>query len=291
MRTNFLEAFLLTVDTGSMAEAARRLDLTPAAVALQLRSLEQEMGVPLVTRAGKTVRPTAAGYRVIERSRALVRDTANLKALANQGEMSGELHIGAVNTALNALLPEVLENITAAYPSLRFHIRSALSSELFEAVQNGELDAAVCLHPQFRLPKTCGWQLLREEELIALVPASCDGHDPHALLRTMPFIRYDRNQWGGQQAERYLRSAGIVPNERFELSHISAIVTLVGRGLGVALVPNVAMQSAMTDNVVKLSLPIPSQPRQLGIIWQRSSIQENLIRVFVEQAKRFGGNA
>jgi len=149
----------------------------------------------------------------------------------------------------------------------------------------------VCLHPQFRLPKTCGWQLLREEELIALVPASCDGHDPHALLRTMPFIRYDRNQWGGQQAERYLRSAGIVPNERFELSHISAIVTLVGRGLGVALVPNVAMQSAMTDNVVKLSLPIPSQPRQLGIIWQRSSIQENLIRVFVEQAKRFGGNA
>src|SRR3954452_11227241 len=135
MKTSFLEAYLLTVDTGSMAEAARRLNITPAAVALQIRALEKELGVPLVTRIGKTVRATEPGHRVLESCRTLLRDAANLKALANQGEMSGELRLGAVNTALNSLLPDVLAQLIDAYPNLKFHIRSALSSELFDAVQ------------------------------------------------------------------------------------------------------------------------------------------------------------
>jgi DNA-binding transcriptional LysR family regulator len=285
MRTSFLEAFLLTVDTGSMAEAARRLDLTPAAVAQQLRSLEAEMGVALLARVGKTVRPTEAGHRVLERCRALVRDTASVIALATQGELSGELRIGAVNTALNFLLPDVLAALTASYPDLRFYIQSALSSELFDLVQRGELDAAVCLHPQFVLPKTCGWQLLREEELIALAPLGMAGKDPHTLLQTMPFIRYDRNQWGGQQAERYLRRVGIAPRERYELSNLAAIISLVGRGLGVALVPDAVLSLSQASNVTALALPVRTQPRQLGVLWQRSSVHEKLIRVFTDQAK------
>jgi DNA-binding transcriptional LysR family regulator len=287
MKLSLLNAFLLTADTGSMAEAARQLDLTPAAIALQIRTLEHEFGVALVARAGKTVRVTEAGHRVLESCRTLLRDAANLKALANREEMSGELRLGSINTALNSLLPEVLAQLIGIYPELKFHIRSALSSELFDAVQRGELDAAVCLHPQFALPKTCGWQLLREEALIALAPIEFANRDPHVLLSTMPFIRYDRNQWGGQQAERYLRTAGIVPNERFEMSHLAAIITLVGRGLGVALVPDAVMPVEITTNVAKLTLPLKTQPRKLGIIWQRSSIHERLISLFVDHAKAF----
>lgn len=285
MKTSFLQAFLLTVDTGSMAEAARRLDLTPAAVAQQLRSLEVEIGVALLARAGKTVRPTEAGHRVLERCRALVRDAASIKAFATQGDLGGELRIGAINTALNFLLPDVLAALTASYPDLRFYIQSALSSKLFNLVQRGELDAAVCLHPQFVLPKTCGWQLLREEELIAIAPLDMAGRDPHLLLQTMPFIRYDRKQWGGQQADRYLRRVGIVPRERYELSHLSAIITLVGRGLGVALAPDTLMSLSQVSTVTALALPIRTQPRQLGILWQRSSVHERLIRIFIDQAK------
>lgn len=287
MKTSLLKAYVLTVDTGSMAEAARRLDLTPAAVALQIRTLEKEWGVQLVARVGKTVRATEAGHRVLESCRTLLRDAANLKALAHQGEMSGELRLGSVNTALNSLLPDVLAQLIVAYPKLKFHIRSALSSELFEAVQRGELDAAVCLHPQFALPKTCGWQLLREEALIVLAPLHLAGQDPHSLLDSMPFIRYDRTQWGGQQAERYLRTTGIVPQERFELSHLAAIFTLVGRGLGVALIPDAVMPLELTANVVKLPLPLMTQARKLGVIWQRASIHEKLISIFVQHAKTY----
>lgn len=285
MKTSFLQAFLLTVDTGSMAEASRRLNITAAAVAQQINSLENEIGVELVTRVGKTVRPTEAGYRILDRCRALLHDTANLKAIANLGEISGELRLGSINTAVESLVPEVIAQLVSNYPDLKFHIKSALSSELFDAVQHGDLDAAVCLHPQFSLPKTLVWQQLREEKLIAIVPLEMADHEPHELFKTMPFIRFDRKQWGGQQVDLYLQKANIIPRERVEISHLSAIATLVGRGLGVALVPDTVMPLSATSRVARLPLPLETKPRQLGILWQRSSIHGKLIDIFVNQAK------
>lgn len=285
MDTNFLRTFLLTVDAGSMAEAARRLDLTPAAVAQQIRGLEKDFGTTLIARAGRTVRPTEAGFRVAEKARSLMRDVEAIKAVAHDNVMTGELRIGAINTALHTLMPEILTQLMRTHPQLKLYIQTALSSELFQAVLRGDLDAAICLHPQFVLPKTCIWQLLRKEELVALVPKKLADHDPHELLRTMPFIRYDRTQWGGQQADRYLRKAGIIPHERFELSHLTAIATLVGRGLGVALVPDTATSLDASAKLAKLHLPIRIEPRRLGLLWLRSSIHEKSIRIFAEQAK------
>ena len=283
MKLVFLQTFLLTVDAGSMAEAARRLDMTAAAVAQQLRSLENDIGARLVRRVGKTVRPTDAGHRILERARALVHDAAHMKALANLEDTSGELRIGAINTAMSFLIPEALACLIASFPDLRFHIRSALSAELFDSVQRGELDAAVCLHPQFVLPKTFCWELLREEALVALVPPELADCDPHELLRTKPFIRYDRNQWGGQQVDRYLKSVGIVPRERVESSQLTAIATLVARGLGVALIPDVVMPDSLRLKTATLPLSAPHKPRQFGVLWQRSSMQERLIKRFVDQ--------
>jgi DNA-binding transcriptional LysR family regulator len=285
METIFLRTFLLTVDTGSMAEAARRLDLTPAAVAQQIRSLERDVGTALIARAGRTVRPTEAGFRVAEKARVLVRDVDALRAVAHDDVVTGELRIGAINTALHTLMPDILTQLMRTHPQLKLYIQSALSSELFQAVLRGDLDAAICLHPQFALPKTCIWQLLREEELVALVPKKLAERDPHELLRTMPFIRYDRSQWGGQQADRYLRKAGIEPQERFELSQLTAIATLVGRGLGVALVPDTATSLDPGAKLARLRLPLRVAPRRVGLLWLRSSIHEKSIRIFAEHAK------
>lgn len=267
-----------------MAEASRRLNITAAAVAQQIKSLEGEIGVELVTRVGKTVRPTEAGYRILERSRSLLNEARNLKALANLGEVCGELRLGSINTAVESLVPEVIAQLVSTYPDIKFHIKTAQSSELFDAVQRGDLDAAVCLHPQFSLPKTLIWQQLRVEKLIAIVPKELADYEPHELLQTLPFIRFDRKQWGGQLVELYLQKAGIIPRERVEISDLSAIAMLVGRGLGVALVPDTVMPLSAMVRLTRLPLPIDTEPRQLGILWQRSSIHEKLIDLFVHQA-------
>lgn len=282
----YLNAFLLVVDTGSMSEAARRLDLTPAAVAQQMRVLDKEMGTPLLRRAGRTVAPTEAGHRLAERARGLLREFGDLKALVNDEAAARELRLGAINTALHSLLPEVLAAFAKRFPQVRVHIRSAMSVELYEAVQRSEIDAAVCLYPAFSLPKTLNWEQLRQEPLTVLAPQRWARRDPHELLASEPFIRYERSVGGGKQADRYLRKAGIVPNERFELSSLAAIAMLVDRGVGVSLMPDVAMSGWPGLKVVKLPLPGALESRRFGIVWQRASLRGRLIQGLVEEARR-----
>jgi len=94
------------------------------------------------------------------------------------------------------------------------------------------------VEPQFAVPKTCEWQVLTEEPLVVVAHASMAGRDPHELLRTQPFIRYDRSVLGGQLADRYLRDHDIHPHQRLEIDGLLAIAALVEQGLGVALLPD-----------------------------------------------------
>jgi DNA-binding transcriptional LysR family regulator len=87
--TRFLESFVTVVDCGSIAEAARRLNLTPAGVAQQIRALEKDIGVDLVFRSGRTVRPTPSAASVIERARNFLNEVRDLKSVANSGKRSG----------------------------------------------------------------------------------------------------------------------------------------------------------------------------------------------------------
>lgn len=284
MDISVLHTFVLVAESGSMSEAARRLDLTPAAVAQQVRVLQREMGTPLLARAGRTVAPTEAGHRLVVHARALLRDFGHLKASVNDELAQGELHIGAINTALHSLLPDVLAAFAGRYPQVRVQVRSGLSVELYDAVRQQQLDAALCLHPAYSLPKALGWEQLRQEPLVVLAPARLARRAPHELLAREPFIRYDRAVGGGKQAERYLRRAGISPHERFELSSLAAIALLVDRGLGVSLVPDAANPWPGL-RVARLPLPQADESRRVGIVWPRASLRGRLIQGLVDSAR------
>jgi DNA-binding transcriptional LysR family regulator len=285
METAYLHSFLLVVESGSMSEAARRLNLTPSAVAQQVRALERELGAGLLARAGRTVQPTAAGHLLVQRGRALLREVGDIQALLGSDPAGGELLVGTINTALHSLLPDILANFVRTRAGVKTFLQSGTTAALYKAVQQGELDAAVCLYPPFALAKTFDWTLLREEPLVLLAPRRQARRDPHELLRTSPLIRYDRSLGGGRQADRYLRAAGIVPQERFELSSLLAIAMMVDRGLGVSLVPDIASPLLEGQRVAKIALPLPSEPRRFGILWLRSSARLALIRDFVASAE------
>src|ERR1700716_1280334 len=108
MNTQFLTTFVTVVDRGSMAAAARLLNITPAAVAQQIRTLEREIGAPLIARVGRTVSVTEAGARILQRARDLLRDFGDLRAVATDNAVAGELRLGACPTALSGMLPDVL---------------------------------------------------------------------------------------------------------------------------------------------------------------------------------------
>ncbi len=285
METQFLNTFVTVVDRGSMAAAARMLHITPAAVAQQIRTLERELGAPLIARAGRTVSVTEEGARILQRARDLLRGVADLRSVANESGMAGELRLGACPTALGGLVPDILARMVAKFPEINVFIKPGYSADLYGAVESGDLDAAMVLQAPFSLPKTCDWQLLREEPLVVLAPARLAGADPHQLLREEPLIRYDRHEWGGRQADEYLRKAGIVPRERFELNALNAIAVMVDRGLGVSLVPDWAKPWPEGISVVRIPLPEPSEPRRIGMVWSRSSARLRQVNVLLDEAR------
>ncbi|MCQ4160404.1 LysR family transcriptional regulator [Roseomonas sp. GC11] len=281
MDTRFLDSFVTVVEEGSIAAAARRLHLTPAALAQRIQALEAEMGAKLLLRSGRAVAPSAAGLAILERARALLREVRDLRDLATGGGLAGELRLGAIATGLTGLLPPLLARMAERYPALEAHISPGISAELYRRVLVGELDAALIVQPDFTPPKSCAWHLLREEKLILLAPAALAGEEPHALLSTRPFIRYDRAQWGGRLADRYLREARLRPRERYELDALDAIAVMVDRGLGVALVPDWAPPWPEGLRLARLPLPRPCPPRRLGVLWLRNGARARLVQAFL----------
>lgn len=283
METSFLQSLVLVAQTGSMAEAARRQGVTPAAIAQQIHALERELGATLMARAGRTVTPTPAGHRLLERAGDLLREVGALQTLVREDLVAGELRLGAINSALHTLLPNMLGKLARACPEVTVFIRSGLSQELVTALREDEIDVAVCLHPEFSLPKSMAWEQLREEPLVVLVPDKLASEDPLEILRREPFLRYDRSLGGGKQADRYLRGQGIVPKERVELSSLLAIALMVHEGLGVSLVPDIG--SPLTAGLKVACIPLKDllEPRRFGILWRRGAPRSRLVNAFLEQ--------
>lgn len=270
MDIGFLESFVMVADSGSLAQAARRLNVTPAAVSQRLKALEGALGQPLVARVGRTVRPTAAGLAVLPQARALIEGARKLRMAATQGEPAGQIRIGATASALTGLIPDILARMRPAYPRVEFYIRPGSSADLYQALVARDLDAALLVHPQFDLPKSLGWRTLRDERLLLIAPKGTDLSDPHGVIGGMPFIRYDRDQWGGQIVERYLADHGLRVSEWLELDALDAIATLVDRGMGVAVIPDWAPPWPAGLELERCVLPA-GETRRTGVMWNLSS--------------------
>jgi DNA-binding transcriptional LysR family regulator len=282
MDSQFIESFVTVVESGSIAEAARRLNLTAAGVAQRLRALEREIGAPLVVRSGRSVKATDAGAAVLSHARDLLRRVRDLKSAAALDRLAGELRLGAMHTAWPGALPEMLSLMAKQYPRVRVKIAQGGSHELYYRLLKDELDAAIIAEPPFAIPKTCGWRLLRKEPLILLAPSDTSIRNPHKLLASEPFIRLERKSWAGRLVDGYLRHAGIRPLERFEIYNPEAIAGMVDRGLGVSLVPDWLPPWPSGLSLLKLSVSANPFARRIGLLWNKGTVRSRLVRAVLD---------
>jgi DNA-binding transcriptional LysR family regulator len=283
MDMHFLESFIVVVDQGSIAAAARNLNLTPATVAQRLRALETEIGCALVARSGRTVSPTEAGYAILDRARTLTRDVRDLQAMAAGTEPVGELRVGANSTAVSGLLPPVLSTLSNHYPAMKVVLRRGHSSALYEQVLDRRIDVAMITEPNFVLPKACAWREIRCEPLILITPKKVAVPTPKPALRTQPFIRYDQGRWGRATIANYLRDIDVRPDAGYELDSLDAIAIMVSRGLGVSLIPDFAPPWPEGLEIIKTPIAGRKYQRRIGMVWLRASARLRLIRAFVEE--------
>lgn len=284
MDTRFLESFLAVAEFGSIAEAARRLNLTPAAVAQRLRVLERELGRPLIARAGRTVRPTDAGLAVQRHAIPLIRGLEDLRAVVADDVPSGQLRIGATATALTGIIPRVIASLSARHDQIEYFLVPGSSMDLYHALLAENLDVAIIMQPPFALPKAVQWATMREEDLVLLSPRSLHVLDVAAALRDQAFIRYDRRQWGGQIVDHYLRRHALNVREWVELDALDSIATLVNKGLGVAIVPDWMPPWPEGLDIVKTPLR-GGEKRKVGVLWRQSGPRTSAIGAFVQTCR------
>lgn len=283
MDTHFLESFVVVAQSGSMAEAARKLNMAPATLALRIRALEEELGYALLTRAGRAARPTPAGSLLAEHAIGILRDLRELKTLHEAGRLRGQIRLGVAQTAITTVLCDLLPVIARKYPDLEITVQKGSSAGIYAKLGNGEVDAGFLFHPPFRLPKGFAWRSLRAERYVVIAPRAEPCTSALKLLRDRPLIRYDRSLWSGQIAENYLRQNRIRPNERIELDALDAIAVLVDRGLGVSLVPDRVLPWPEGLEIVKHALPEPMPRRELGLFWPVASAHARLIRILEQE--------
>lgn len=283
METRFLQTLLTVVETGSLTRTARLLNVTPSAVVQRIRALEDEIGSPLIHRSGNAMLATAACAAALGDIRLILSAARDVRAAAS-GELEvGLLRIGVIHTVLSGLLPDVLLALKRNRPGIELYILPGTSTDLYAKVMDGTLDAAIMVKPDFTVPKTLDWVLLRQEPLLVIAPGWTTENDPVTILKNEPFIRYDRNHWGGRTVERYLRAQRIRPHEQYELDSIEAITVLVDKGLGVSLIPDWLPPWPQGLNLRKIA--VADTPfRSIGLLWPKVSTRLPLIRAFSEEA-------
>lgn len=269
-----------------MAEAARRLDLTPAAVASRIRTLEEDLGTVLIQRAGRAVKATEAGLQILNQSRDVLKNITDLRAAALDQSGVGQLRLGTFFSASTSIIPPILEGLYLEQPDLSVFVDVGYSPEISQKVVSGELDAAIVVEHQFLIPKQFEWHPLTQEPLVVIAPESLRGQtDAHTLLRTEPFIKYDRRIWGGRLADRYLRERSIQPRVRLEIDGLMTIATLVSKGIGISLLPDWASMWVPNLSLVRIPLPGDAPTRRIGLLKAVRGPREKLVKDLLKQAK------
>jgi len=289
--TRFLETLLLVIERGSLADAARTLHITPAAVSQRIQTLENEIGHELLQRTGRTVRPTEQASAIIEHSRAILAQVADLSSIAaNREEAAGKLRIGAIPTLLGGILPELFSEFFAKFPSIELNVVPGSSSHIYRLLQDEALDAAFIVEPPFELPKLYNWRKIRSEPLIVLAPLSETSNDPIEILMRLPFIRYDRGQWGGRTADAYLQRNDLHPREQLELDSLETIAMMVSAGVGASLVPDWVGPWPQGLRVRKIPLHGPVPSRTVGFLWSSMSPRARLIGRLLQTMDEIAGD-
>lgn len=286
MDTRYIETLIAVARRGSLAAAAQQQGLTATAVTQRLQALEREFGTPLVTRSGRTVRPTEAGFAVLARADRFLAELDALRASAAGQEIAGELRIGAISTALTGLLPAVLDLLARQHPDLNVYLEPGASNELYDRTLGGSLDGAVLVRPAFNWPKDIDFRPWRRERFELLVPADEKRECATEILRDRPLIMYDRRQWGARQAAAWLEAHGLMRDPRLELDALEAIAVLVARGLGVSVVPDWAGPRPAGLELRRIALPEPFPSREIGLIFPRNGVRAHLLRVLMAATRK-----
>ncbi|WP_189737873.1 LysR family transcriptional regulator [Streptomyces tendae] len=258
-----LRVLRAVASTGSFSAAGRELGCTQPAVSQQMKALESSVGTPLLVRTGREMRLTQAGEALVRHAAGIIAGltAAEEEVAAIAGLRAGRVRLVSFPSGSSTLVPTALAALRAAHPGTRVSLEEAEPPNSVELLREGDCDVALA----FRYEGAAGaeeWddlvvRPLLTDRLVALVP------DGHRLARTEGSVAIGelaRESWiagcprcRGQLVE-VCEGAGFSPRIDFATDDYPAVVGLVGAGLGVAVLPQLAVESVRPRGVRTVAL-------------------------------------
>lgn len=269
-----LRYFEALAQHGHFGRAAEACAISQPALSLQMKELEQILGSPLIERGSRQIRLTALGKDFAARARDVLRavdELANL-ARASMGTLTGELRIGVIPTVAPYLLPGVIQSLSARFPDLDLRPREAVTQKLVDDLIEGRLDVAIVALPVSE-PSLTEHPLFSEEFMLVRAASDADMPVPNPeTLGTMRLLLLEEGHCFRDQALSFCRLSASVPRDLMEGSSLSTLVQMVGAGIGVTLIPQMAVPvETRTAPVAVARLPVPRPTRTIGLVWRKTN--------------------
>jgi LysR family hydrogen peroxide-inducible transcriptional activator len=258
---------------GHFGRAAEDCAISQPALSMQVRDLEATLGTPLVERGPRAVTLTPFGAAFAPRAREILRAVDDLADMARAaGErLTGQLRIGVIPTVAPYLLPRVMDRLARAFAGLDLRLRETVTPRLIAGLAEGRLDAAIVALPVSE-PALAEVALFSEEFVLVRPLADADRPVPGPdRLREMRLLLLEEGHCFRDQALAFCDPGGGA-REMLEASSLSTLVQMVGAGLGVTLIPEMAVPVETRSAPVAVARFAAPRPRRtIGMVWRRSS--------------------
>jgi LysR family transcriptional regulator, hydrogen peroxide-inducible genes activator len=259
---------------GHFGRAAAACAISQPALSMQIKEMEQALGGLLLERSARQVSLTRFGEELAQRVRDILRSVDELAdfARASRDHLVGRLRIGMIPTIAPYLLPKIIGNLTRMHPELDIQVRETLTPRLIQELDEGRLDTAIVALPVSE-PSLTEVALFSENFL--LVRPRKDEATPvpsREMLREMRLLLLEEGHCFRDQALSFCKTRSSRPRELLDANSLSTLVQMVSSGIGVTLIPEMAVPvetRSASVSVARFKNPQPS--RTIGMVWRKTS--------------------
>ena len=254
--------------------AAEACAISQPALSQQVKELESLCGALLVDRSARQVRLTAVGEDLLRKAREVLLSVEELEDLmrASKGPLAGRFRLGVIPTVAPYLLPATIAALTKRFPEIDLELREAVTGSLVADLLDSRLDAAIVALP-ISEPSLREFALFEEDFVLVRPKQDADKPVPgRDMLRTMRLLLLEEGHCFRDQALSFCDMTQAQPRQLMEGSSLSTLVQMVGAGMGVTLIPEMALPLETRSADVSIArFPTPRPTRTIGMVWRKTN--------------------
>ena len=237
--------FVLVAEDNSFRRAAEKSNRSEAAVSMQIKSLEEQLGVALFHRTTRRVELTKEGEHLLISARAAIAEIeTGLSQIRESVDMlHGVLSISCVPTVAATRLPHILVAFQKENPKISVHVRELVATELLESVRRRDVDFGI--GPKIKTIAEFSFQPILTDEMFALVPSTYRLPRRRGItlkeLSKLPILRLSTSSAFRGEVDVALKQQGLTLDTQFEVVQVQTLVAMAEAGLGAALLPKISV--------------------------------------------------